>query len=499
MHLGQSQRYFKLLAVVVVFTLVFLIFTRKNLPETSQNIVYRDTRENFINLVNERLASLNRTKTKDKNGLAIDLGIEDVDVLQEDESQLNIDDRMPSAYLRFHEPETNINKSYCKFNYDLPHDFQYRRYDFPPSERRKSPYRVLYNVTEAYNIEDVPKVTYATHVTANFAYYIPELLRYWNGLISVAAFVPDLDAALFLEQINQYCYCEPEMYRVSIHIVVPQSLPISKKDIYFDPPDSCTPIDSSKIQVYSNFDDTTIYPINVCRNVARTSSLTKYVLLSDVQLMPSKDMASGFLKMIETYDKTDPKEVFVLPIFEVAETEFIPETKEDLRTLIANSKAVYFHGMICKHCQKFPGIEEWVDTINSTEIEPFITLKRHYPYHRWEPIFIGTNAEPLFNEQLSWEGLQDKMLNSLEMCVQDYDFTILDNAFLTHWPGIRTEKLKTEDWRTPYINQNMAVYNVSIEVLKKKYTYIEGCSLNSTMNLHYISKKHKKVNSEKEM
>ena len=36
-------------------------------------------------------------------------------------------------------------------------------------------------------------------------------------------------------------------------------------------------------------------------------------------------------------------------------------------------------------------------------------VKREVPFHRWEPIYIGTKAEPFYDERLSWEGKQDKM------------------------------------------------------------------------------------------
>jgi len=36
-------------------------------------------------------------------------------------------------------------------------------------------------------------------------------------------------------------------------------------------------------------------------------------------------------------------------------------------------------------------------------------VRREFPYHRWEPIYIGTNEEPLYSEELTWEGQQDKM------------------------------------------------------------------------------------------
>lgn len=41
--------------------------------------------------------------------------------------------------------------------------------------------------------------------------------------------------------------------------------------------------------------------------------------------------------------------------------------------------------------------------------QPLLVVRREFPYHRWEPIYIGTNEEPLYSEELTWEGQQDKM------------------------------------------------------------------------------------------
>ena len=33
-------------------------------------------------------------------------------------------------------------------------------------------------------------------------------------------------------------------------------------------------------------------------------------------------------------------------------------------------------------------------------VHPLFTVKREEPYHRWEPIYIGTNDEPCYDERL---------------------------------------------------------------------------------------------------
>jgi len=38
-----------------------------------------------------------------------------------------------------------------------------------------------------------------------------------------------------------------------------------------------------------------------------------------------------------------------------------------------------------------------------------LVVKREFPHHRWEPIYIGSHEEPMYSELLTWEGQQDKM------------------------------------------------------------------------------------------
>lgn len=87
-----------------------------------------------------------------------------------------------------------------------------------------------------------------------------------------------------------------------------------------------------------------------------------------------------------------------------------------------------------------------------------LVVKREFPHHRWEPVYIGTQREPLYSELLTWEGQQDKMaqvfdflysstinkkkMQMYEMCLLDYRFIILDGAFLVHSPGVKHRKTK---------------------------------------------------------
>lgn len=74
--------------------------------------------------------------------------------------------------------------------------------------------------------------------------------------------------------------------------------------------------------------------------------------------------------------------------------------------------------------------------INNT-LNVFRSAKRTRKRNSWEPLYIGTNDEPLYDERLSWDGKRDKMSQMYEMCLLNYDLLILDNAFLVHAPGIK--------------------------------------------------------------
>lgn len=55
------------------------------------------------------------------------------------------------------------------------------------------------------------------------------------------------------------------------------------------------------------------------------------------------------------------RHVYVVPVFEVTEDEpDVPRTKIQLLDLYAKEKAVYFHRYVCLHCQRFPGLQRWL-------------------------------------------------------------------------------------------------------------------------------------------
>lgn len=164
--------------------------------------------------------------------------------------------------------------------------------------------------------------------------------------------------------------------------------------------------------------------------------MTHFLLASDIELYPNPGLVHKFLEMIARNDvplqRTNPK-VFPLSIFEVDSASQVPRDKTELQELLKTGKAIPFHKRVCSSCHGVPKSKEWMaanETDGNTtttklpnrvfkyiifinavpaELGIFHIGKRTGYFVHWEPIYIGTHADPHYDERLSWEGKSDKM------------------------------------------------------------------------------------------
>lgn len=287
----------------------------------------------------------------------------------------------PGFFLR--EKLPNRNHSYCKFNYGLPKSLDWNKITISgtPQMGRRSRYRVIYNVVKSTAFGKshfLDHVTYATHATPEFLYHIIEIARYWDGPISLAVFVPDYDLDIVMKLLDHLCRCYEGMSKVSVHLFYPMhdnprfisedpelinpvtEIPKSNNetkeknqttskisqvqlllelqrikreksiDLKFS---DCSNPDMSGLRTFRSKHDL-VYPVNVARNVARNASATQYIMVADVELIPSDGLASKFTKMVKKHRITGHYGVipkwrlaFVVPVFEVEAGEDIPRNK----------------------------------------------------------------------------------------------------------------------------------------------------------------------------
>jgi len=223
------------------------------------------------------------------------------------------------------------------------------------------------------------------------------------------------------------------------------------------------------------------YPVNVARNVARLTANSHFVFPSDIELYPSPNLVTDFLEMIRRDEKelrrTSPR-VFVNSIFEIESGHPLPHNKSELVTLLNNNTVIPFHKTVCPQCHKIPKATEWPEHPVSPGMNVFYVGKRIQPFQHWEPIYIGTNQEPLYDERLTWEGRSDKMAQGFKLCLLNYEFHILDNAFLIHKPGIKTKnEVKTSLKKKKITAQNTYLKKTILPEIKRIYGARKGCEM----------------------
>lgn len=77
--------------------------------------------------------------------------------------------------------------------------------------------------------------------------------------------------------------------------------------------------------------------------------------------------------------------------------------------MLKNGSAIPFHKKVCPGCHNVPHSKEWAEAAVKPGLAVFHIGKRQGYFVHWEPIYIGTHLDPLYDERLSWEGKSDKM------------------------------------------------------------------------------------------
>ncbi|XP_076167557.1 beta-1,4-glucuronyltransferase 1 [Ptiloglossa arizonensis] len=358
-----------------------------------------------------------------------------------------------------------------------------------PRRAQRGDYWVLYNyVPMSIAVRCWESVTYTTHADYTFLDNLEPLLERWRAPISIAMHAPGTDFPATLDAIKYSRNCGSSLVSqlVTFHVFfsskhVPKVVPPSEKVVSDTYNCSLGPpwVNVTLSKMYKN-EKKLLYPVNVGRNIARESAPTFYVFASDIELYPNPNLPAKFLEMIRRRDqpalyKPNPK-VFVLSIFEVDEKNQPPNNKTHLVQMLKAGTAIPFHKKLCSGCHNVPRSKEWQEAPETEDLHVFHVGKRTGSFVHWEPIFIGTNNDPLYDERLSWEGKSDKMTQGYALCVLDYDFLILDNAFLVHRPGIKIFK-KDAHREMLTAKTNALIKKIIIPELKILYGTRKGCAV----------------------
>ncbi|EDW88222.1 beta-1,4-glucuronyltransferase 1 [Drosophila yakuba] len=365
--------------------------------------------------------------------------------------------------------------------------------NYKPSTSIHRDYWVLENYVMAGH-GDIPcyaNVTYTTHADYTYLDNVVPLLERWRSPLSLAIYAPGTDFEPTIQSILYLLQCHPGNVLVrelcSFHlyfevehlpqVVLPPKMALRKQANCGGPPPYENVVKTDMYRARNSLD----YPVNLGRNIARRASLTHYVLASDIELYPSPGLVPAYLHFLGHRvigipgQQPDSPLVHVLRIFEVMANVSVPNTKPELQEMLKSGEAVPFHMEICEACHKGPKLEEWINAIVvSKDLNVFNVGHRSEDYNHWEPIFLGTVDDPAYDERLTWEGQRDKMTQAYAMCVLDYQFHILDNAFLVHKPGIK-QPGKRKAIFSQIHKTNGLINRKILKELRMKYGSRKGC------------------------
>ncbi|XP_042235875.1 beta-1,4-glucuronyltransferase 1-like [Homarus americanus] len=142
---------------------------------------------------------------------------------------------------------------------------------------------------------------------------------------------------------------------------------------------------------------------------------------------------------------TKPR-VYIFPTFkEEKNIDELPASKVTLKELVLAETVIPLYNEMCTTCENSSFAQEWIEHSGESGLSVFHVGQGSTAYDKWEPIYIGTNSEPIYDEMLSLEGKREKIVQMYTLCLKGYEFHVLDNAFLVYRPGSTKHKLWHRD------------------------------------------------------
>ncbi|XP_028330383.1 beta-1,4-glucuronyltransferase 1 [Gouania willdenowi] len=278
----------------------------------------------------------------------------------------------------------------------------------------------------------------ATHTTINNLHHLDSLLERWQNPLSVAIFANGQDVKFSTALAYALSvFCPQIQALVDFHLVClsgeTASFPEQDHE-HFAGLEDCASVFSrleSHRDKHKNYaiGGNISYPNNLLRNVARSGTESSYILVIDIDMMPSSDLHQQFLDMMMRREVAND-EVFVLPAFEIRHARKMPSTKAELVQLYQVGEVRPFYEELCARCQAPTNYSQWVNSHvrGSGPMEVAYTLTWVDP---WEPFYIGPSSVPLYDENFKQYGF-NRISQACELHVSGFRFSVLSSAFVVH-------------------------------------------------------------------
>jgi len=243
-------------------------------------------------------------------------------------------------------------------------------------------------------------VTLATQLSVDRIDHLVMQAKNWEGPLSVALYVPEALEKHAAQVIRELVAAEENIRRYAkIHLVLERG-------------DGC------------------LFPINFLRNVAMVEAVTPYVLILDVDLLPSTGSTRAISKEIKNYFSETPaaerdRTVFVVPAFELQHSPVLPMSKEMVIARLEEGTVAPFL------------FQKKVASQFSTNYAAWARATRPYaviPSDQYEPFVVVPSAlkdTVLFDDNLAGYGL-NKVLFTAALVRGGFTMQVLAHSYAVH-------------------------------------------------------------------
>ena len=254
-------------------------------------------------------------------------------------------------------------------------------------------------------------VTLVTQGSSNHLQELILLSERWTGPISITVFTHPADLHFAVLRIAYIWTCFPHVKpHVHLNLVYPIYKLENLSEVYhkhigkkIQCGDQFTYISKGS----ENYATSNVpYPHNLLRNTAIKAAETTFIFVVDIDMVPSVRLGEDFTDFIGKVVHHNPKfdlnsNAFVVPSFEIKTSQSIPSTKVELLQHLESDVVRPFYSEVCWRCQKFTEYDVWKDLPKVTSMEEAYEVDWRDP---WEPFFITTRNQPLYDERFKQYG-----------------------------------------------------------------------------------------------
>ncbi|CAF0799266.1 unnamed protein product [Rotaria sp. Silwood1] len=264
--------------------------------------------------------------------------------------------------------------------------------------------------------------------------------KVWDGPISLSLYVKGARGSDDIDYASIWLRCNRRSFKVlNVHLVISAKAYKSSISNQHNSHSVKYAVSCQHITYVNHTDETdsTPYPSNLLRNVARNGNIlpsVKYILTLDIDIFPSADL---FHHLVSFYTKkTNTNEIFnrtlyVIPAFEIhintiKRSIALPQNKRELILLWNDEQIQPFQKDICSSCQFLTNYKAWKEETKSDEILPI--FRPHYS-QPWKPYYVGPIDVPMFDSRFKAHA-HARISQCCESFMAGYDFAVLNNVYV---------------------------------------------------------------------